>query len=358
MSDVELLQVDSNRPGAYCKQCGSVDATGGWRECRHDFERVIVICDYSGIWQRKQIEGLFDERVSLVVAHLPNADWRDTVDLHYFENESHLETILRTIDSKADSHLIITHNYGNRTPIRVLSHFENAIVVVHDIHTIGIKSEPIEHEVRLLELANFLVFPSERMLEDMRPYVKSTAKTLVQHQMVPERYFTWAKKSEFDAIYQGRVKDSWAAVFKRVNAAGMQVLVMPSIINNGRSYAEFGGIVPSKNYRKIIDQCSKSRWGFVGSPSIDRSMSRSMSNKFYDYIAAGAVPVVFNHSSVAHIVNKREIGIVASSVDHAIDAMKSDRLWKEYREQIYEVRKHMTMESQRPDWEAFCSLLP
>lgn len=354
MSNIELIQVDSHVPSAYCKQCGFVDNTGGWKECKHEFKRVIVVCDYAGIWQRKQIEGLYDEQVSLLVSHLPNADWRDTVDLHFFESEAHLEKILREIKTNYPDAEIITHNYGNRTPLRVLQHFPQAIVVIHDIHTLGIK-EPLHHEARLIETAERLVFPSQQMLDGVRPWMSGTARAIVQHQMVPRRYFKW-QNPIVDAIYQGRIKDSWADVFRAIREEGKTVKVMPSILTEGADYSMYGSIEPSKNYAKIIAMCSRSRWGLVGSPSVDKSMQRSMSNKFYDYIAAGAVPIILNHPAVAETANRYGIGVIASSTEEIIDAMRSEKRWKELRSDLYAVRDKLTMESQREEWEQLCSL--
>lgn len=354
MKSIELVQVDSNRPGAYCEKCGAVDNTGGWKECRHKFERVIVICDYAGIWQRKQIEGLYDERVSLIVSHLPNADWRDTVDLHYFDSESHLEKILQEIEKNYPGSEIITHNYGNRTPLRVLRHFPQAVVVVHDIHTLGIK-EPLHHEAKLIESAERLVFPSQQMLDGVKPWMSKTATAIVQHQMAPKRYFCW-KDPMVDAIYQGRIKDSWADVFGAIRKAGKTVKVMPSILTKGADYSMYGSIEPSKNYANIIAMCSRSRWGLVGSPSVDKSMQRSMSNKFYDYIAAGSVPIILNHPAVADTARKYGIGIVVSSAGEVVDAMRSEKRWKELRSDLYAARDNLTMESQRGEWGGLCSL--
>lgn len=345
-----LMQCDNGPPSTWCAECGKVGL--GTSECDHSFEPDIVACDYSGIWQRKQVEGLYRGRVSLIVNQLPNRDWRDLVDLHWFDTPSRLVSILERA-KVSRPRTVATHNYGNKTPLHVLAAFPDAILVVHDLHHLGLADRPgAGAERTLIGRARRIVFPSAPMRDAVAGYLARGTKTLVQHQRVPAKHYLWRDRCE-GAIYQGRVNDSWGGVFELLREDGHRVRVMPSIVNHGGDLSRFGDVEPTRYYSKVLDACSRAKWGLAGSPSSNPSMARSMSNKYWDYLAAGCVPIVLNHPGVAEVVRATGCGVVARNAEDVVKIAGDDGLWAEARGRIRDARGSLAMESQREEWEAF-----
>jgi len=60
---------------------------------------------------------------------------------------------------------VATHNYGNKTPLHVLAAFPDAILVVHDLHHLGLADRPgAGAERTLIGRARRIVFPSALVL--------------------------------------------------------------------------------------------------------------------------------------------------------------------------------------------------
>jgi len=345
-----MMQCSGGPPPVYCETCGTVGLETD--SCLHRFERDLIACDYSGIWQRKQVEGLYRERVSLLVHHLPNPDWAGSVDLHFWRDQRHLSAILARLKARAPGLRVATHNYGNATALRVLRSFPDAVLVVHDLHHLEIADRTgVASERSLLQAAQRIVFPSDEMRAAVARHLRPGTRTIVQHQRVPERRFCWRDDCA-GVVYQGRISESWGGVFRQLRESGHRLRVMPSIINPAADYSAFGELSPAADYTAILDACSRARWGLTGSPVACPSMGRSMSNKFWDYLAAGCVPVVLHHPAVARVVEATGCGVVARDVPHLLEIVADEGLWRAARARIAEARPGLTMEGQREEWGA------
>ncbi len=120
-------------------------------------------------------------------------------------------------------------------------------------------------------------------------------------------------------------------------------------------YESIGSVVHNTlDQKKWIKELSRHDWGFCGSPVKHRQWDNTLSNKLFDYIAAGIPAIIYQAKATEDMFGLRGIGVVVKDLKEVEEYYRDRDLRENCRKTILEQRKkEWTMESQLEKLEAF-----
>ena len=241
--------------------------------------------------------------------------------------------------------------------------------IVFDAHDLGVVRNGWDNlndggreDLKAIGQANGLIVPCEKYIEILEERGKMTIPWIVLYSYCSERDFVNAPTNDLGGIvYEGsiyapspnhpfpyRIYDN---VAKHIVGANIPFYIYPS-----RGYERFMPyyhslgcrIMPSTDPGTLIQNLSRHKWGFVGSPVPHRQWHNTLSNKLFDYIAAGIPSFIYNAKATEDLFGNEGIGIVIKHLYEIEKYYNDDILYKELQDNIMKVRSKWTMESQLP----------
>jgi hypothetical protein len=112
-------------------------------------------------------------------------------------------------------------------------------------------------------------------------------------------------------------------------------------------YASLGcNIMPSADPGTLLKNLSRHGWGFCGSPIDHRQWDNTLSNKLFDYIAAGIPSFIYKAKATEEAFGDKGVGIVIKDLSEIPKYYNDKKLRQELVDNIMKVRKQWVMEAQ------------
>jgi hypothetical protein len=212
-----------------------------------------------------------------------------------------------------------------------------------------------------------LIVPCDRYIEIIEEQGKLRIPTLTLYSYVNEEDFVEGDNDLGGIAYGGsiyrpernhplpyRIYENVARYFANKS--------IPFHIYPGRGYEKhmpFYESIGSKVHNTLdqkswIKELSRHDWGFCGSPVKHRQWDNTLSNKLFDYIAAGIPAFIYQAKATEDMFGLRGIGVVVEDLKDIDDYYRDKDLRENCRKTILEQRKkEWTMESQLEKLEDF-----
>lgn len=230
----------------------------------------------------------------------------------------------------------------------------------HDLNAVRYKKsdkrshDPVEREA--LAAADGVIFPSEgyrdfclHEFHDEFPSLTDKPCEVV-YSMCNQAIMQLPELPRIPGVvYQGGVNirvgyRDYRSIARGLTSAGIPFHLYGADMNHIHEYAAAGALcMPTLGYKDLIRNLSRYDWGFVGSPVQSAQWDRAMSNKMFEYIAAGIPCLVFKAQESARFIDEHQLGLVVKRLS---DIPKSYDAHEYYRRIVREKRERFTMESQ------------
>jgi len=335
--------------------------------------KIVAVSSHSCIRGHKQAIPLIERGVDvhLVARKKPSF-------AHMYKTFSHYSDIGQCIESlklHKDADVFHVHNEPSWFVCALKEITDKPVVLdVHDTYLTRTTEE--EHtqamsegrphvrvtceERNAFQAADALVFVSEAVRAETCAEFNLTQPSIVLPSYVPKAFYKYhAKEWLGGLVYEGRVTipEEYEGLKNGTGAGYCDYIKMAEETNSicmdfhlyaGRgdesfktAYSEKCIVHPGYAYGDLLDQVSRHDWGVVGNLIDSPQWQKTLSNKMFDYLAAGVPSVCFNASESSKVVEEYGTGITVESVQEL-----SER-WPEHREcrnRLWKRRPELSMD--------------
>lgn len=239
--------------------------------------------------------------------------------------------------------------------------------IVFDAHDLGVVRNGWENlndagreDLAAIGQSQGLIVPCEKYIEILEERGKMSIPWIVMYSYCSEKDFVPNPTHDLGGVvYEGsiyapapnhpfpyRIYDN---VAKQIVGANIPFYIYPSRgYERGMPYYQSLGCrtMPSTDPGTLIENLSRHKWGFVGSPVPHRQWNNTLSNKLFDYIAAGIPSFIYNAKATEDLFGNEGVGIVIKHLFEVEKYYNDEVLYKELQDNIMKVRSKWTMESQ------------
>ena len=284
--------------------------------------------------------------------------------IQFYANRYQFEASIKNI--LHISNIFHIHNEPNWPVIKVRELVPDAKIIfdIHDSMYWRQDKEYREEDVAV-DCSDFMVVPSDACKDELSG--RTDKQVIVIPSAVPEKWYKLPSFSQGGLCSEGGhvLPDSEAYwrdftdTYKMILKAGKEVYAYSAMFTQNeklvqefeitKHYAGLGAKLANAEYDILLEMMGTHDWNLVGNyrQKEHKVFKYALPNKFFDGLAAGIPPAVFNRPEVIKIVQENDIGIVCETPDELVDR------WDEHREK----RKNLMLERSRFSMENFISVL-
>ena len=232
--------------------------------------------------------------------------------------------------------------------------------LVYDIHDmVSQRQEMPDEEKTAFECADAFVCPSRDYVDIVKG--RSNKPVIELLSCVPSKLFPTVRRKPFHngLVYEGGLKGkpregsqqfefrSWKDVFTMLGQLDVPITAYPT--SGEEDYSEYakGGamIMQPVNYDEMLKNLTSFEAGLVGTPFNTGAFNGANPNKMFEYAAAGIPMIALKAPTAKGFLEATGFGIGVENVEDIPAAM--NELWESgARDEVWELRKHWTMETQ------------
>lgn len=282
-------------------------------------------------------------------------------------NENHLINAIQ--DFKPD--IIHTHNYPDQPYWQTrlaLKKSGHVCPIVHDVHDPCLtwyNCETPDEVVsvvgeRGIEPADGLLFPSQKLLDDVKAHYNFTQHAITFEPYVPKEWYVSGNVNvDFRTlVYEGGLRGSGAEpqyqfrnytmLADQLKRDGVKFVVYGSPPEGEKK--EYENICELKNplfINNAIKEMAQYGFGFCGSVYYMYNIDYCSPNKLYEYMAAGLPLINMRSSSTAKFIDENKIGFNVNSVEEVSAILRNvtQEQYKQLRDNVFLVRDKYCVEN-------------